>query len=83
MTISRAALEALKPLDSAETKEASCLFFNIWKDNPVVLDSWFAYEASRLNKYGIEKIENLLSAEFQKDFLKREDTFLLAFILIR
>ncbi len=61
MTIARGALEALKPLDSHETEEASNLFFNLWKENPVVLDSWFAYEASRPSKKGIDVIENLLS----------------------
>ncbi len=61
MTISRAALAALKPLDCSETEEASNLFYNLWKDNPVVLDSWFSYEASRPNKYGIDFIEKLLS----------------------
>ena len=61
MTISRAALAALKPLDCSETEEASNLFYNLWKDNPVVLDSWFSYEASRPNKYGIDIIEKLLS----------------------
>ena len=61
MTIARAALEALKPLDSPETEEASNLFYNLWKENPVVLDSWFAYEASRPNKQGIDVIEKLLS----------------------
>ncbi len=61
MTIARAALEALKPLDSPETEEASSLFYNLWKENPVVLDSWFAYEASRPNKKGIDVIEKLLS----------------------
>ena len=61
MTIARAALEALKPLDSPETEEASNLFYNQWKENPVVLDSWFAYEASRPSKQGIEVVEKLLS----------------------
>ncbi len=61
MTIARAALEALKPLDSSDTEEASNLFYNIWNENPVVLDSWFAYEASRPNKKGIVVIEKLLS----------------------
>ena len=61
MTIARAALEALKPLDSSETEEASNLFYDLWKDNPVVLDSWFAYEASRPNNQGIDIIEKLLS----------------------
>tara|TARA_B100000579_G_scaffold257767_1_gene212213 strand:- start:810 stop:3431 length:2622 start_codon:yes stop_codon:yes gene_type:complete len=61
MTIARAALGALKTLDIPETKEASQIFYEIWKDNPVVLDSWFAYEASRTSKQGIEIIERLLS----------------------
>ncbi len=61
MTIARAALGALKLIDSTETEDASKLFFNLWKDNPVVLDSWFAYEASRPNKQGIDVIEKLLS----------------------
>ncbi|MBW3042278.1 aminopeptidase N [Prochlorococcus marinus] len=61
MTISRAALNALKSLDCPETKEASNLFYEAWSDNPVVLDSWFSYEASRPNKQGIDIIENLLS----------------------
>ncbi len=61
MTLARAALCALKPLDNLETEEASNLFYNLWKENPVVLDSWFAYEASRPNKQGIERIEKLLS----------------------
>ena len=61
MTIARAALGALKPLDSPQTKDASDLFFNLWNENPIVLDSWFAYEASRPNREGIDVIEKLLS----------------------
>ncbi len=61
MTIARAALEALKPLNSTETEEASNLFYELWKENPVVLDSWFAFEASRPNKQGIDVIDKLLS----------------------
>ena len=61
MNIARSSLEALKPLDSAETEEASNLFYNLWKNNPIVLDSWFAYEASRPHSKGIDVIEKLLS----------------------
>ena len=61
MTIARAALAALKPIDSAETEEASDLFYKLWQDNPLVLDSWFAYEASRPRKKGIDFVEKLLS----------------------
>jgi len=61
MTLARSALEALKPLDSPETEEASNLFYDLWKENPVVLDAWFAYEASRPNKQGIYVIDKLLA----------------------
>ena len=61
MTIARAALIALKPLGNNETEEASNLFYHIWRDNPIVLDSWFAYEASRPCALGIQVIEKLLS----------------------
>ncbi|AIQ97657.1 aminopeptidase N [Prochlorococcus sp. MIT 0801] len=61
MTISRAALGALKLLDNTLTEEGSNLFYNLWKENPVVLDSWFAYEASRPHRVGIDRIEKLLS----------------------
>jgi len=61
MTMARSALGALKLLDSPETEEASNLFYDLWKENPVVLDSWFAYEASRPQKKGIDVIEKLLS----------------------
>ena len=61
MSIARSSLTALKPLDCEETKEASNLFYDLWKDNPVVLDSWFAYESSRPHKQTIDVIEKLLS----------------------
>jgi len=61
MTLARLALGALKPLDSPETEEASNLFYNLWQDNPVVLDSWFLYEASRPSKNGLDVIEKLIS----------------------
>ena len=38
MTMARSALQALKPLDSPETEEASNLFYDLWKGNSVVLD---------------------------------------------
>ena len=72
MTIARAALGALKPLDAPETKEASDLFYNLWKENQVVLDSWFAFEASRPNKEGINIIDKLLSSRSQPMQLQYE-----------
>ncbi len=61
MTITKAALNALKPLDIEETKEASNLFFKLWKDNPIVLDTWFSYESSRSHKDAIDVVDKLLS----------------------
>ncbi len=61
MTLARAALNALKLIDCVEADEASNLFFEKWKDNAVVLDAWFSYEASRSNSNAIEVVEKLLS----------------------
>ena len=61
MTIARAALGALKLIDSHETDEASDMFYDLWNENPVVLDSWFSYEASRPQIKGINVVEKLLS----------------------
>ncbi len=61
MTLARAGLNALKQIDCLEAEEASNLFFEKWKDNPVVLDAWFSYEASRSNVNVIEVVQKLLS----------------------
>jgi len=61
MTLARAALNALNPLKCSETEEASRIFYNRWKNNPVVLDSWFSFEASRSNKDAINVVERLFS----------------------
>ena len=46
MTLARAALRALLPQESAERDQALALFYDRWKDKPVILDAWFAMEAS-------------------------------------
>ena len=61
MTMARAALSALKPLNCSETNEASNLFYSLWIDNPIVLDTWFEYEASRPHYNAIDIVEKLLS----------------------
>ena len=61
MTLVRAAINALKPLKCSQADEASNLFYELWNTNPVVLDSWFAYEASRSHTNTIDVIEKLLS----------------------
>ena len=46
MTLARGALRALLPLESAEREQALALFYDRWQDKPVILDAWFAMEAS-------------------------------------
>ena len=36
------------------------MFFNRWKDNPVILDTWFAFKASTPWDDGIKRIEELI-----------------------
>ena len=46
MTLSKAALNSFQKLDSIESLKASELFFNKWKDNNIVLDTWFLFSSS-------------------------------------
>ena len=46
MTLARGALRALLPQESAEREQAMALFYDRWQDKPVILDAWFAMEAS-------------------------------------
>ena len=46
MTLARGALRALIPQESAEREQAMALFYDRWQDKPVILDAWFAMEAS-------------------------------------
>ena len=60
MTLARAALRALHPIDCQERDAASALFFDRWKERPVILDSWFAQEASMPRSDGLERVQALL-----------------------
>ncbi|MBK17046.1 MAG: aminopeptidase N [Prochlorococcus sp. SP3034] len=46
MTLSKAALNAFQKFDSKERIKASEIFFKKWKNNNIVLDTWFLFSAS-------------------------------------
>jgi aminopeptidase N len=60
MTLARGALRALLPLESAQREQAMALFYDRWKDKPVILDAWFAMEASAPRSNALERVQQLL-----------------------
>ena len=60
MTLARAALRALQPLDAVERDQALDLFYQRWQDKPVILDAWFALEASAPRQDGLQRVQALL-----------------------
>ncbi len=59
MTLAKAALNVFIRIDCPERKLISKIFFEKWKKNSVVLDSWFSYNASIEiddNQKSIEKL---------------------------
>ena len=61
MTLARAGLQALQPHPLPEREEAMGTFHDRWKDRPVILDSWFALEASAPFGDGLARVERLLA----------------------
>ena len=60
MTLARAALRALQPVDVAEREQALALFYERWQDKPVILDAWFGLEASTPRRHGLQRVSQLL-----------------------
>ncbi len=60
MTLARAGLRALQPLASAEREQAMAAFHQRWQEKPVILDAWFALEASAPFPDGLERVQALL-----------------------
>ena len=60
MTLARAALRALQPLDAVERDQALDLFYQRWQEKPVILDAWFALEASAPRQDGLQQVQALL-----------------------
>ncbi len=60
MTLSRAALSAILPIDCYERDKAMDIFYTRWKDHPVILDAWFSLKASIQSPDSIEQVQKLL-----------------------
>ena len=60
MTLARAALTALKPIECNERAMAMSEFYDRWKNRPVILDSWFALEASTPRRDCLDRVRELL-----------------------
>ncbi|WP_392348032.1 aminopeptidase N [Parasynechococcus sp.] len=59
MTLARGALRALLPQESAEREQAMALFYDRWQDKSVILDAWFAIEASAPRSNALERVQQL------------------------
>ena len=64
MTLAKAALNSFSRIDCPERKIISNLFFNKWKNNCVVLDSWFSFNASIEIDEKTNNIERLFENKF-------------------
>jgi aminopeptidase N len=65
MTETVAALEALGASQSPAFDAALTKFYNRWRDNPLVIDKWFAVQASSPRADALERVERLRAhAEF-------------------
>ncbi|MCP9848381.1 aminopeptidase N [Cyanobium sp. Morenito 9A2] len=60
MTLARAGLRALQPLTHPAREAALAAFYERWNDKPVILDAWFALEASAPLADGLERVQRLL-----------------------
>ncbi len=61
MTLSKAAINALLQTDCEERKIALDIFYNRWKDMPIVLDSWFRFKASIPNMNELDDVKEVIS----------------------
>jgi aminopeptidase N len=60
MTLARAGLRALQCHDTPERTAAMAAFHDRWQDKPVILDAWFALEASAPFGDGVARVQALL-----------------------
>lgn len=65
MTDVMAALEALIHFDSSETEGCLNQFYQRWRHEPLVLDKWFALQASSSRTEGLDRVRSLIN---QADF---------------
>ena len=60
MTLARSGLRALQCHDTPERAAAMATFHDRWQDRPVILDAWFALEASAPFGDGVDRVRRLL-----------------------
>jgi len=60
MTLARAGLRALQCHDTPERAEAVAAFHDRWQARPVILDAWFALEASAPFGDGVARVRRLM-----------------------
>ncbi len=64
MTLAKAALNVFTRINCPERELISNIFFNKWKNNPVVLDNWFFFKASIEIDRNQKSIEDLFKNEY-------------------
>jgi len=64
MTLAKAALNSFSRINCPERKIISNIFFNKWKNNSVVLDNWFSFNASIEVDEKTSSIEKLFENKF-------------------
>jgi len=64
MTLAKAALNSFSRINCPERKIISNIFFNKWKNNSVVLDSWFSFNAAIETDDKTSGIEKLFENKF-------------------
>ena len=60
MTLARAGLRALQPIDCVERDQALQSFHDRWQERPVIFDTWFSLEASTPRADALERVAALL-----------------------
>ncbi|WP_353291495.1 aminopeptidase N [Synechococcus sp. M16CYN] len=61
MTLARAALRALQPLELVERDQALNCFYERWHNKPIIFDAWLALEASTPRVDGLKRVQQLLN----------------------
>ncbi|MGH8517592.1 MAG: aminopeptidase N C-terminal domain-containing protein, partial [Panacagrimonas sp.] len=68
MTLAIGGLAALRDTESAEREQAMADFHARFRDEPLVLDKWFALEAGSRRAQGVERVRDLLAhGDFQSN----------------
>ena len=64
MTLAKAALNSFSRIDCPERETISNIFFNKWKINSVVLDTWFSFNAAMETDEKTTRLEKLFENKF-------------------